>query len=165
MKTPGIILRRYPYEEPYHLNMVLTVCNGVFGGRLEYYCNADDLATLGSVLTRFPRRTPDEHVYELGSPEPDRRFAFHLRVHFFTTDSVGHCGLSIVMNNNRRPPDAAAVTLGMRADPAAINHLGHLLIELGDLKHRQLVWQVSGDGQLSEEIEKDDGEPDFAPYR
>jgi hypothetical protein len=158
MKTPGIILRRYPYEEPYHLNLVLTACNGVFGGRLEYYCNADDLATLGRALARFPRQTPDEHVYELGSSEPERRFAFHLQLRFFTTDSAGHCGLSIVMNNNGCQPDAAAVTLGMRAEPAAINHLGALLVAFGKLKHRQLMWQVSGEGELCEEIEKDNGE-------
>jgi len=69
MKTPGIILRRYPYEEPYHLNLVLTACNGVFGGRLEYYCNADDLATLGTVLTRFPRQTTDDTCTNLAPPK------------------------------------------------------------------------------------------------
>jgi len=103
-------------------------------------------------------------VYELGSPETDRQFAFHLRLSFFTTDSTGHCGLSIVMNNNGRQPDASAVTLGMRADPAAINRLGYLLIAFRNLTHRQLVWNVSGDGELNEDIDKDNGEAQSPCY-
>lgn len=59
------------------------------------------------------------------------------------------------MNNNESPPDAASLTLGMRATTAAINRLGNLPVAFGSLKHRQLAWLTSGDGELSEDIRRD----------
>ncbi len=78
MSPPFIIIRRHPYEEPYHLNLVITASNGVFAGTLEYYCNATDLTEMGSKLMSFPERIGDTYSYELGSPRPEDRFAFHL---------------------------------------------------------------------------------------
>ncbi|MBN2710987.1 MAG: hypothetical protein JXR97_00935 [Planctomycetes bacterium] len=47
MNTIGIEIKRYPYEEPYHLNLVFSASNGVFEGSLKYYCHASDLEDIG----------------------------------------------------------------------------------------------------------------------
>ncbi len=166
MNTTGIAIQRYPYEEPYHLNLAITASNGIFRGRLEYYCNTDDLQQMGAVLKRFPQQAPDEYVYQLGSANPEDRFAFYLALRVFTTDSLGHCALSITMNNNRLPPDRAATCFCMKAEASAINRLGELLVTFGQLGHRELIWEASGEGHLNEDIQKENGEqggPGYPP--
>ena len=78
MSQPFISIRRQPYEEPYHLNLVISASNGVLIGSLEYYCSAGDLEKVGSKLAAFPERVGDSYFYKLGSPRPEDRFAFHL---------------------------------------------------------------------------------------
>lgn len=75
MKPIGIELIRYPYEEPYHLNLAFSATNGLFSGYLEYYCNADDLAEIGQALHTFPKRSrmsmymkSDQHVQKIILP-------------------------------------------------------------------------------------------------
>ena len=101
MKPPFIIIRRHPYEEPYHLNLVISASNGVMCGTLEYYCNAADVGEMGGKLAAFPEKTGDTYLYELGSPRREDRFAFHFAFRVLTLDSAGHCALQFTMNNNR----------------------------------------------------------------
>ena len=140
MTPPFIIIRRYPYEEPYHLNLVISASNGAMSGTLEYYCNAEDLTKVGDRLAAFPRQKDDNYTYELGSPRPEDGFAFHFALRAVTLDTAGHCALQFTMNNNRPIPDDVSCSFSMCAEPAAINRLGRLLIEFGDLKHLELLW-------------------------
>ena len=147
MNPPFIIIHRHPYEEPYHLNLVISASNGVMSGTLEYYCNAEDLDEVGGKLAVFPERREDTYAYELGSPRPEDRFAFHFALRTSTLDSAGHCALQLTMNNNRPSPDDVSCSFSIRAEPAAINRLGRLIMAFGELKHSELRWSDT-DGEL-----------------
>ena len=146
MKTIGIQIKRVPYEEPYHVNLVFSASNAVFDGSLEYYCNASDLEDIGKALRSFPRKVPDAYSYEIGSSRPEDNFAYHFALHAYTTDNRGHCAIQVVIDNNQDRPDEGACRFSILAEPAAINRLGNLLMEFAKLKHHELNWTVSGDG-------------------
>lgn len=163
MNPPFIVIHRHPYEEPYHLNLVISASNGEMRGTLEYYCNAADLKDVGSRLAAFPQKTEDSYVYELGTPRPEDQFAFHFAIRISSLDSAGHCALQLTMNNNRPSPDDLSCSFSIRAEPAAINRLGRLLTAFGDLKHSELRWSDT-DGELI--LGKaSDAEPFRAPNR
>lgn len=119
-------------------------------GTLEYYCNAEDLTEVGDTLAAFPRQPDDSYTYELGSPKPEDRFAFHFALRAATLGSTGHCALQFTMSNNGPPPDDMSCSFSIRAEPAAINRLGRLLSAFGDLKHFELRWSDT-DGELVQE--------------
>jgi len=153
MNTSGIRITRHPYEEPYRLNLHIEASNGRINGTLEYYCNADDLKTLGKQLVDFTGSRSHEIVYELGSEKPSDRFAFFLSLRVKPLDSSGHCAVLIRLNNNEEPPSRQISEFSIKADVADLNRLGNLLVEFGRLQHCLLDWQVQ-DGRLIETNEK-----------
>jgi hypothetical protein len=147
LNTPGIRITRSPYEEPYHLNLYIEASNGIINGMLEYYCNADDLRTLGKQLTNFTGTNKEEIIYQLGSEDKQDRFAFFLGIRVMPLDLSGHCAVLIRLNNNQEPPDNQMCEFSIRADVADINRLGELLNGFGRLEHHVLDWRVQ-DGRL-----------------
>jgi hypothetical protein len=73
MTNAGIRITRYPYEEPYHLNLHIAASNGRVAGDLEYYCNANDLGILGKKLVGFAGR--NAVVYAPRSPKTVSHFS------------------------------------------------------------------------------------------
>ena len=144
MNTVGIQIRRLPYEEPHHLDLVFSASNGTFAGAVEYYCNTPDLEDLGKSLQAFPTTVPDAYSYETGQERFDNDFASHV----YTTDAVGHCALQVVIDNHRARPDEGACRFSIPAEPAAINRLGRLLFQFAKLRHYELKWTPSGEGDL-----------------
>jgi hypothetical protein len=142
MKTPCIKLTRYPYEEPYHLNLHIEAANERVNGNLEYYCNAKDLTRFGKQLADFTGTPEQEVIYELGSEDPRVRFAFFLSLRVIPLDSLGHCAILIRLNNNREPAERQVTEFSIPAEVADINRLGDLLITFGRLEHRVLEWRV-----------------------
>ena len=147
MSSTGIRIDRFPYEEPYHLNLRLRAMNGDLSGSLEYYCNADDLTSLGNQLVEFSGKAGDEISYVLGSEKNEDRFAFFLALRIWTLDLRGHCALGLRLNNNQKPPANSVSEFSMTAEVADINRLGRLLIQFGQLKHAALEWSIHG-GEL-----------------
>ncbi len=153
MNTSGIRITRYPYEEPFHLNLHIEASNGRVNSTLEYYCNADDLKTLGKQLVDFTGASSEAVVYELGSEEPKDRFAFFLSFRVKPLDSTGHCAVLIRLNNNEEPPSREISEFSIKANVADVNRLGDLLIGFSRLQHRVLEWHVQ-DGRLIETHEE-----------
>jgi hypothetical protein len=153
MKTPGIRITRYPYEEPYHLNLQIEASNGRLHSELEYYCNADDLKKFGEQLAKFSGRRNEEVIYELGSENSKNRFAFFLSIRAKPIDSCGHCALRIRLNNNEEEPNKEVSEFFVKANVADLNRFGKLLVGFGRLQHHVLEWQVQ-DGRLIEEDEE-----------
>jgi hypothetical protein len=89
MNTPGIKITRFPYEEPYHLNLLIEASNGRMNGRLGYYCNAKDLNELGGKLLGYLGNKEQAIVYELGSEKPEDRFAFFFSLRVLPLNSAG----------------------------------------------------------------------------
>ena len=154
MTTPGIKLTRYPYEEPYHLNLRIAASNGHLNGDLEYYCNATDLKELGKQLVDFSGKRSEKIVYELGSEKPEDRFAFFLSLRVEPLDAVGHCAVIVRLNNNQTIPEREVTEFCIKAEVADVNRLGKLLVEFGRLQHRALEWSVQ-DGRLLKEDEEE----------
>ncbi|HEX3656343.1 MAG TPA: hypothetical protein VHV55_11075 [Pirellulales bacterium] len=143
----GISITRYPYEEPYHLNLRIKASNGRTCGELEYYCNVSGLKEFGKQLADFHGGRGEEVNYELGSEAPQDRFAFYLNLAAKAVDSSGHSALFICFNNNAAGADREVSRFAIKANPADINRLGALLSGFADLQHRRLDWQVH-DGRL-----------------
>jgi hypothetical protein len=152
MKTPGIRITRYPYEEPHHLNLRVTASNGRITGDLEYYCNATDLGVLGRQLVGFSGRRTEEIVYELGSEKPEDRFAFLFSLRVKPLDSVGHCAVLVRMSNNGAAPEKEVREFAIKAEVADVNRLGRLLEDFGRLEHRVLDWHIHDGSLIEDEI-------------
>lgn len=151
--TPYICITRYPYEEPYHLNLVMSVSNGSTSGALEFYLGADTLIEWADAYEKFPEHAQSVYLWELGSERPEDRFAYYLRMQLFTADAWGHSALQIRFNNNQDLPDREIVDMCIRAEPAQINQLGALFKRFSTLEHQVLYWSGS-EGQLFETIEQ-----------
>ena len=76
-------LTRFPYEEPYHIELHVEASNGRQHAAIEFYTNANDLDELGDALMHFPDSETKEHIYEIGTADPAAEFAYHLLFRFF----------------------------------------------------------------------------------
>jgi hypothetical protein len=152
MSATGIIITRFPYEEPYHLNLRITASNGRMNGGIEYYCKASDLNDLGSKLAGFVGNKDETIIYELGSEKPQDRFAYFFGLRVLILDSGGHCAVRLRMNNNQSPPETEACEFCIAADVADVNRLGRLLVAFGKMEHRVLDWSIK-DGKLLKDVE------------
>ena len=97
---PLIKLTRYPYEEPYHIQLLLEAGNGMQHASIEYYTNTQDMPKLGAALIQFPFNDTREHIYEIGSEDPATRCAYFIRLRFFLIRPTGTCGIEVRFNNN-----------------------------------------------------------------
>ncbi len=143
-----IKLTRYPYEEPYHVQLLLEASNGMHHASIDYYTNTQDFPELGAALIQFPFTDTREHIYEIGSEDHDTRCAYHIRLRFFLIRPTGACGIEVRFNNNRHEaPYRETADFTIQAEVAGINRLGQLLTDFGRLEHRVLEWDGVG-GQL-----------------
>ena len=147
---PFIRITRHPYEEPYHVNLVVAASNGRQQGELEIYANVGDLAAFARELRGFPKRKDDTALWELGSERPEDRVAFYYRFRVFQVTSNGRCAIEVRFCNNREPPDREAVEFSIDALPSDLDRLAVLLERFSSLEHRVLEWDIN-DGDLRED--------------
>ena len=140
---------RHPYEEPYHLNLVINASNGNVAACFEYYENADAIRKWASALEQFPRHSNDVFLHEIGSEVPEDRYAYYFRLRVFTTSSVGGCAIQLRFNNNQSLPGRELFEFCIQAEPSQINRLGKLLRTFAELNHEVLEWNVT-EGMLHE---------------
>ncbi len=146
-----IRVTRNPYEEPHHVNLVVTASNGRTRGELEIYANATDLLAFSQALRSPPKFGQDIAVWELGSEEPERRFAFHFRIRVFQVSATGQCAVEVRLCNNGKAPEREIVEFSMLALPADLERLSKLFEQFGALAHRVLEWRVT-EGELHEHV-------------
>jgi hypothetical protein len=144
---PFIRITRIPYEEPYHVHLILEASDGESLGVLEYYDNASAFIKWADALEIFPRHSSDVFLHELGSERPEVRFAHYLRFRAFTTDGLGHCAIQLRMNNNSELPYRSISEFCIRAEAADINRLGALCRKFAMLEHEVLHWRLT-EGEL-----------------
>lgn len=135
-----IIVKRHPYEEPYHLQLEFFVSNDGFSGTIDFYCNAEDLKEIGISLQNFPSKIDDEYRYELGSENPKDRWSMYFLMRAYTTDSVGHCAIQFAFNINAVEPNEGICRFSIRTDAAAINRLGVLFEKFSKLEDFEFEW-------------------------
>jgi hypothetical protein len=146
--TPFIEVVRHPYEEPYHLRLVVIASNGSQSGVLEIYANATDLGAFAKALREVASRT-SEALWELGSELAEDNFAFYFRLRAHQVSKTGQCAVEIRLNNNRPPPERQISEFSIPALPADLDRLAALFELFGRLKHRKLRWCVTH-GELQE---------------
>ncbi len=129
---PWMKITRFPYEEPYHLNLVLTASNGRQRGEANFYTTPSELADMAAALQRFGQHAADEYLYERGS-ERDRD-AYYFKIRFF----VG--GIHLRYNNNRDIPEREMFEFCILMEVASLNRLGSLLSTFAQLRHELLYW-------------------------
>lgn len=144
---PFIRITRHPYEEPYHINLVVCASNGRLQGEIEIYANAADLTQFASKLNGFPKHDDDIAMWELGSELSSGRCAFHFRVLVFQIARNGRCAIELRFCNNEQPPMREITEFSIEALPADLHRLAALLEMFGKLEHRVLEWKVT-DGEL-----------------
>ena len=144
---PFIRIVRKPYEEPYHLHLVVMASNGRQRGELDIYTNVWDLELTAGRLRELPIPGESAVLWELGSERPEDRFAFYFRVCLLRLSPTGQCAIELRFNNNRVPPDREVTEFSVHALPADLDRLAGLLEQFGRLEHRVLEWNVE-EGEL-----------------
>jgi hypothetical protein len=140
---PQITITRYPYEEPYNIDLLIEATNGRVRGQLEIYTNPESLVELADVLEAFPRTIPAEHLWELGSETLDNKFAYYFKFLVFTTDATGHCAFQFRFNNNRELSEREISEFCIITEPAERNRLGRLMREYSKLEFEVLHWELT----------------------
>ncbi len=143
--APRITVHRLPYEEPYHTQLEIEASNGVFAGAIDLYCAVDDIRDVGRALSAFPSRVPDEYRFTYGSDDPARRFYRLFVLRAYTTDSVGHCALQVIMDRNTEEPDEGRCCFSIGAEPAQIGRLGRLFMRLHEKPSTWFRWALVDD--------------------
>src|SRR3954463_16018943 len=116
-----LVVRRHPYEEPFHTQLEFSASNGLFSGTTDIYCNVDDLKEIGERLKNFPTQAGDEFRYEYGAEDPAQRVYRYFLLRAYTIDRAGHCALQMKINNHASEPYEGACTFSIKAEAAAIN--------------------------------------------
>ncbi len=142
-----IRIKRYPYEEPHHLNLVIEASSGNIKGKLEFYANTNSLLNISKALNEFPRHKHDKFLWELGSERPEDNFGFYFRFRVFTINSTGKCAIHLKFNNNQQFPNLEVTEFCIKAEPAGLNRLGKLFSEFSKLEHLNLEWD-SKEGRI-----------------
>ncbi|MCP3960045.1 MAG: hypothetical protein GY719_19545 [bacterium] len=140
-------IAREPYEEPYHVNLIVAASNGRQSGELEIYANAEDLKRAANGLAGFPQPDVNVFLWELGSEQPADRFAFYFRFKVYQISPRGRCAVELRFNNNQASPDQEITEFCLLVDPGGLDRLANLLWEFAQLKHRVLEWTIH-DGEL-----------------
>jgi hypothetical protein len=147
---PIIIVRRFPYEEPYHTHLEFVVSNGTFGGSTDIYCGVQDIQEIGEALQKFPARIGDEYCYKYGSEDPEVSFYRYFVLRAYTIDSVGHCAIQLLINLNTKEPDEGKCQFSIRAEAASVNRLGKLFEDFSKLEHLEFRWSLKESGLFQE---------------
>lgn len=138
--NPGCLRRsflnitRQPYEEPYHVNLLVAAGNLSTQAQFEIYANASDLNVAALSLTGFPKTDNDTFSWELGSDKEQGRFEFYFRLRVFQFSSSGRCAIEIKFNNNQKPPNQQIVEFCIDAYPPDLDRLGTILKSFGRLE-------------------------------
>jgi len=144
---PFIRITRHPYEEPYHVNLVVAASNGRQQGELEIYAKAEDLAVFARDLRGFPKQKADTVRWELGSERSEDNFAFYYRLRVFQVAANGQCAIELRFCNNQEPPRREVVEFSIQALPSDLDRLADLVERFSRLEYKVLEWNVDG-GEL-----------------
>ena len=145
-----IIVKRYEYEEPYHLHLDFFISNGNLTSSIDIYSSPEELKKIGHGLASFPSKVGDEYCYVYGSEDPADRFYRYFHIRAYTIDSPGHCAIQFKTQLNQAEPNEGQSLFSLVADPAAINRLGKLFIEFSKLKHKEFHWSPAADEMFKE---------------
>ncbi|HCG8217763.1 TPA: hypothetical protein NJ504_004747 [Vibrio parahaemolyticus] len=138
-------IERIPYEEPYHLQLLWDISNGMQSTRFELYNNASDLLKIAKGLEFFPRHPKDVFLYEIGSERAEDNFAYYFRLRAFMVTPQGQCALQIRFCSNAPLPYKHISEFCIQLEPRDLNRLGILFGDFSKLQSHFLAWDAKGD--------------------
>ncbi len=138
-------ITRQPYEEPYHVNLLVSAGNQSTQTEFQIYANAADLNDAAVSLIGFPTSDNDTFIWELGSENEQDRFAFYFRLRVFQFSPIGRCAIEIRFNNNQGSPNQQIVEFCIEAYPSDIERLGTMFERFGLLEDLTMEWTVHPD--------------------
>ncbi len=141
----SLTITRHPYEEPYHVNLVVRAVTDGAVAEQEIYANATDLRTLADAMTGFPKSASDRYSWEIGSEQPDDRFAYFFCLTVRQIRARGRCAVHVRFNNNEEFPDHRVAEFSFGAMPADLDRLGRQLAVFAKLEDTVLEWGVEDD--------------------
>ena len=124
------------------MNLAVSAGNGSAQAGLEIYADASDLKYAAVALTGFPKRKEDEFLWELGSEDPKKRFAFYFRLRVFQYAAHGHCAIEFRFNNNQKPPERQISEFYLKVCPTDIDQLGKMFASFAELEDTSMEWSV-----------------------
>ena len=133
---------RRPYEEPYHLNLLVSAGNSSTQAEFEIYANASDLDDAAVSLIGFPNTDNQIFTWELGSEDAQDRFAFHFRLRIFQFSSTGRCAIEVRFNNNQQAPNQQIVEFCIEAYASDLDRLGKKFETFSRLKDLTMEWSA-----------------------
>jgi len=136
-------ITRQPYEEPYHVTLLVSAGNVSTQTQFEIYANASDLNNAAASLIGFPKTDRDVFTWELGSEDEQRLFAFYFRLRVFQVSTTGRCALEIRFSNNQKPPSQQIVEFCIEAYPSDLDRLGTMFEAFGRLENLTMEWSVN----------------------
>ncbi len=141
MSAPHIGIKRVPYEEPYHLNLLISVSDGASEGSLEYYCNTSDLLDIGNALEAISEGGRNEYVYEVGSTQPKNRWAYHFYLRALAS-TPEKCELQIAFTDHSAEP-IHSYKFSITSNFDSVSLLGTQFLHLGRLNLTEFNWSPS----------------------
>jgi len=149
-KDCKVVVKRYEYEEPYHAQLEFQVSNGRFSASVDFYCNVEDIKSIGRELLNFPQKIGDECCYTCGSEKPEDRCYRLFVMRAYTLDSKGHCALQFKINLNGKEPSEGQAVFSLPVEAHAINRLGGLFVTFSELKHKEFHWTNKDDALFAD---------------
>lgn len=146
---PFLRIVRVPYKEPDGVRLLVSASNGRQRGEVEVFANASDLEAVAYRLDTLPEDVGSSVVWEIGSEQPEHRFAFYVRLRVHRVRSTGPSALEIRMNNNLEPPHCEVSEFALTVERADLDRLARLLRQFARLEHRVLLWTVT-EGRLED---------------
>jgi hypothetical protein len=136
------------YEDDTMLCLQFTANNGRFQGQFLWYCYPNELKEIGNALSTFPKKVPDEYLFELGSPQDRVNYLYNFALHAYTYDKSGHSALEITIKVNYDKPEEEECRFSIKAEAWAFHRLGEQIIEFSKLKYSLLKWSLNPDNDI-----------------
>jgi len=143
--TSSLTITRHPYEEPYHVNLIVCAATDGVVAEQEIYTNATDLQEFAQAMIGFPKQANDVFKWELGSEAPEENFAFYFCLEVRKIRARGRCAVHIRFNNNKDDPHRRVAEFSFGAVPSDLDRLGRLMAVFAQLDTPVLEWGVEDD--------------------
>lgn len=135
----SITLLRILYEEPYHLNLIIQVSDDQHSGELEFYMTNESFIKCANELENFPDNKWNEVLWELGSENPQEKFAFFFRFHVvFVLPNSSKIHIRLCNHSEILNPDGLDFVIESEVDE--IKRLGRLWKRFSSLQEMKIQW-------------------------
>ncbi|MBZ0245080.1 MAG: hypothetical protein K8H85_03950 [Cyclobacteriaceae bacterium] len=120
----------------------ISLSNGDTSTNLEIWGYSDDFKEFGKKLIEFPKGLKDVVSFQLGEEGTtgDMKWAYYLSLNAFCYNASGQSAIKVIIDNHQASPDHSRSEFYIKAEPAAINRLGHELKNWNPESIKEIGW-------------------------